>query len=159
MNRRRLFYYVLLNIFVSAAVTGTILFFYDRSHRAAPAASLAVPTSSGPGAVVPVTGEVKAGIVSVIGAGSPASEIVVVQNDGSNPLVLTGWTLKDGQGNRYVFPQLTLYPGGTLQVHTAAGQDTAVDLYWGRSSPAWSPGELVALYDAGGIARAFYHIP
>jgi competence protein ComEC len=159
MNRRRLFYYVLLNIFVSAAVTGAILFFYDRSHRTAPAALLAAPTPTGSTAAGPAAGEVKAGIVSVIGAGMTASEIVVVQNDGTGSLVLTGWTLKDSQGNTYTFPQLTLYPGGTLQVHTAAGQDTAVDLYWGRSGPAWSPGELAALYDAGGVARAFYRIP
>jgi len=159
MNRRRLFYYILLNIFVSAAVTGTILFFYDRSHRSANATALTVPTPAGPTVVSPASDEIKAGIVSVIGAGTAASEIVVVQNDSTGPLVLTGWTLKDGQGNTYVFPQLTLYPGGTLQVHTAAGQDTAVDLYWGRSSPVWSPGELAALYDAGGVARAFYRIP
>ena len=159
MNRRRLFYYVLLNIFVSAAVTGTILFFYDRSHRSAPATGSAIATPAGSTAVSPAAGEIKAGIVSVIGAGTTASEIVVVQNDSAGPLVLTGWTLKDGQGNTYVFPQLTLYPGGTLQVHTAAGQDTAVDLYWGRGSPVWSPGELASLYDAGGVARAFFRIP
>jgi hypothetical protein len=150
MNRRRLFYYILLNIFVSAAVTGTILFFYDRSHRAdlSPGASLS------PGAT-----DVKVNIVSVIGAGTAASEIVVIQNIGAGPLVLTGWQLKDNQGNAYTFPQLTLYPEGTVQVHTATGQDTVVDLFWGRSSAAWSPGELIGLYDMGGVARAFYRIP
>lgn len=155
MNRRRLFYYILLNIFVSAAVTGIILFFYDRSHRADFSPGAFIPTLSGS----TISPDVKVNIVSVIGAGMAASEIVVIQNVGTGPLVLTGWRLKDRQGNSYTFPQLTLYPDGTVQVHTAAGEDTAVDLYWGRKDPAWSPGELVGLYDMGGVARAFYRIP
>ncbi len=155
MNRRRLFYYILLNIFVSAAVTGIILFFYDRSHRADFFPGAFIPTLSGS----TISPDVKVNIVSVIGAGMAASEIVVIQNVGTGPLVLTGWRLKDRQGNSYTFPQLTLYPDGTVQVHTAAGEDTAVDLYWGRKDPAWSPGELVGLYDMGGVARAFYRIP
>jgi hypothetical protein len=159
MNRRRLVYYILLNIFVSAAVTGTILFFYDRSHRAELPPGASVPPLSGSTSVSPGAADVKANIASVIGAGTAASEIVVIQNIGAGPLVLTGWQLKDSQGNAYAFPQLTLYPEGTVQVHTAAGLDTPVDLYWGRSSAAWSPGELIGLYDMGGVARAFYRIP
>ncbi len=159
MNRRRLFYYILLNIFVSAAVTGTILFFYDRG-RSNPPVNAVVPTLDGLSAASPLAADVKANIVSVIGAGQVGSEIVVIQNDGNSQLVLSGWRLKNSQGNTYTFPQLvTLYPGGTVQVHTGTGEDTAVDLYWGRSSPAWTPGELAALYDTSGVARAFYRIP
>jgi len=154
MNRRRLFYYILLNILVSAAVAGALLFFYDRSHRAVPATLPPLPTS-----VAATAGDLKIGIASVIGAGRLESEIVVLQNNGSGPLVLTGWSLKDGKGNVYTFPQLTLFPGASLQVHSAAGTDTAADLYWDRSGPLWSSGRLVTLYDASGIARAFYTIP
>ena len=160
MDRRRLFYYILLNIFVSAAVTGTILFFYDRSHRinSGPIpvlATLQASTSATPA----VSDGIKVNIVSVIGAGTAASEIVVIQNNGVSPLVLTGWLLKDSQGNAYAFPQLSLNPGGTIQVHTASGEDTPVDLYWNRSNPVWASGELATLYDDRGSTRAFYRIP
>jgi len=159
MNGRRVIYYLLLNIFVSATVTGAILFFYDRSHSADCGVSLAAPTSSGSTTLAAVSGGVKVNIASIIGAGTASSEVVVLQNIGTSPLVLTGWQLKDSRGDTYTFPQLTLYPSGTVQVHTAAGHDTAVDLYWGRSSPVWTTGELATLYDVNGTARAFYPVP
>lgn len=150
-SRRRTVSFVLLNIFVSALVTGTILFFYDRSHQADCTTSLPQTTPAAADVTVVITG--------VSGAGTAGSEIVSIRNDGVNPLTLTGWTLKDSQDNTYTFPQLTLYPDGIVQVHSASGKDTASDLYWGRSSPVWTSGELAALYDAQNLARAFYRIP
>ena len=155
---RRLLFYLLLNAFISALVTGTILFFYDRAHRAdcAPADVPSPPATLAP---LPLSGDIKVDIVSILGAGIIGSEVVVIENKGENPTILTGWYLKDGQGNIYTFPQLTLYKGGTVMVHTASGVDTPTDLYWGRTAPAWQPGENVSLYDAQGVVRAPYSIP
>jgi hypothetical protein len=155
---RRLLFYLLLNAFVSALVTGTILFFYDRAHRAdcAPADVPSPPATLAP---LPLSGDIKVDIVSILGAGIIGSEVVVIENKGENPTILTGWYLKVGQGNIYTFPQLTLYKGGTVMVHTASGVDTPTDLYWGRTAPAWQPGENVSLYDAQGVVRAQYSIP
>jgi hypothetical protein len=155
---RRLLFYLLLNAFVSALVTGTILFFYDRAHRAdcAPADVPSMPATLAP---LPVSGDIKVVVVSTLGAGIMGSEVVVLENKGNNPVVLTGWYLKDGQGNAYTFPQLTLYKGGTVMVHTASGADTPTDLYWGRTAPAWQQGEQVSLYDTQGVVRAQYSIP
>lgn len=155
---RQLLYYLLLNAFVSALVTGTILFFYDRAHRAdcAPANVPSPPAILAPS---PVSGEIKVDIVSILGAGIINSEVAVIENKGESPVVLTGWYLKDDQGNAYTFPQLTLYKGGTLMVHTAPGADTPTDLYWGRTAPAWQPSEKVSLYDAQGNPRAEHQIP
>ncbi len=152
MMRRRLVLYLLLNAFVSALVSGAILFFYDRANH---------KTDCGSGETIPTLspGGVNADIASVTGAGVLASEFVVIQNKGDAALGLTGWTLKDSQGITYIFPQLMLYPGGTVQVHTKPGVDTAADLYWGRSTPVWESGELAALYDTQNIARAFYRVP
>lgn len=149
-SRRRTVSFVMLNIFVSALVTGTILFFYDRAHQN-DCTSLPQTTPAAADVTVVITG--------VSGAGTLGSEIVSIRNDGADPLVLTGWTLKDSQGNTYTFPQLTLYPAGVVQVHSAAGKNTASDLYWGRSGPVWASGELAALYDAQNLARAFYRVP
>ncbi len=149
-SRRRSVSFILLNVLVSALVTGTILFFYDRAHQND---CTSLPQ------VTPAVAEVTVVISGVNGAGTVGSEIVSIRNDGENELVLTGWTLKDSQGNTYTFPQLTLYPAGVVQVHTTTGKDTASDLYWDRSSPVWTSGELAALYDAQNLARAFYRIP
>jgi hypothetical protein len=155
--RRRLFSYLLINIFVSALVTGTAIFFYDRTHRAN-----CPPTSPDLTAATSQSGDVNVSIVGVIGAGTVTDERVVIQNSGGSKLILTGWYLEDNKGIIYTFPQspqLTLFPGATVQVHTKAGTDSSLDLYWGRTEPVWTSGELAALYDPENIARAFYRIP
>ena len=155
---RRIIIYILLNVFVSALVTGTILFFYDRAHQSdcAPIILSSPPDTLAPS---PVSGDIKVDIVSILGAGIIGSEVVVVENKAEIPIILTGWYLNDGQGNIYTFPQLTLYKGGMVMVHTASGLDTPTDLYWERTIPAWQPGGEVSLYDTQGVVRAQYSIP
>jgi hypothetical protein len=138
MTRRRLIFYLLLNILVSALVTGTILLLYDQFGRPA--------CSNGVGA------ETGASIIGVTGVGTAGNELVTLQNTGEDPV-------RDGDGAAFTFPQLTLYPGGTVQVHTDKGKDSVTDLYWGQSAPIWESGELAVLYDPRGFARAFYRIP
>lgn len=155
MNPRwRLFYYLLINILVSALVAGTVIFFYDRAHPLACFPALPKAATGTPG-----IGDVNVDIVGVIGAGTLADERMVIQNDGTSELILTGWTLSDNKGSTYNFPQLTLFPGVKVQVHTLAGKDSPTDLYWGRLAPVWTSGELVALYDTDSIVRAFYRVP
>ena len=152
-RRRRLVYYLLINIFVSVLVAGSIIFYYDRNHHVECPAALAPATLS------PGTAGVNVSMSGVIGAGMLADERILIQNNGTQPLDLTGWHLMDAQGNAYTFPQLTLFPGVKVQLHTIAGQDTPSDLYWGRSAALWVSGELAALYDSQNIARAFYRVP
>ncbi len=162
MDRRKLFYYLLLNIFVSATVTGGILFWYDRNYRAslpavpqsAPAVGAAEPVSTiNPQTDIPVK------ISSVVGAGALESEIVVVKFEGEGQLDLASWQLKDEDGNIFKFPKLTLYPNGAVQIHTAIGTDTVIDLYWGIGEAVWSSGENARLFDAQGNLRAVYRVP
>jgi hypothetical protein len=155
-TRRHLITYLLLNGLVSAAVVSTILFIYNRIYQQDCAPVLAIATSQA-GTPLPGVGRVE--ILSVLGAGSPADEVLVVRNSGSETLVLTGWYLKDEQSGKYEFPQLTLFPGGMVRVHTDGGVDTASDLHWASATPVWSSGELAVLYDAQDVARAFYRIP
>jgi hypothetical protein len=134
MTRRRWIYFLLLNILVSAIVTGMLLYFYDRYGRADCLSAAPMPTLAA--AASPVTATVD--ILSLVGAGTVSSEIIVVRNNGADPLVLTGWTLRDGDGNIFTFPLYSLPAGGTVQIHTVIGADTVSDLYWGRSSPSGS---------------------
>jgi hypothetical protein len=152
MMRRRLLLYLLLNVLVTVVVSGAFLYIYDRNRPQTECATLepAAATSAS---------TIKAEFVSVNGAGVLASETTIIQNGGEAALLIGAWVLKDNQGNTYTFPELTLYPGGSVQVHTKAGTNTASDLYWGRTEPVWESGELAALYDQQNIARAFYRVP
>jgi LysM repeat protein len=110
-------------------------------------------TPSGP----PV--EARVIINSVIGAGDIASEHVFLSRAGDGELPMAGWQLLDEDGNIFVFPQLTLFRDGAVNVWTTSGNPTVVDLYWGLQSPVWERGEKVTLTDAGGKVHTSYTIP
>jgi hypothetical protein len=165
MDRRRLVLYLLLNVFISACVTSAILFWYDRNYRsvsisaiqpAAPALNQEIAASQAtlnPKANIPVE------IVSVIGAGTLNAEWVVVSYKGEDQINLANWQLRDSDRHVFVFPQLILHPNGAVQVHTASGTNTVIDLYWGQSDPVWESGEEAQLYDPSGNLRAKYKVP
>lgn len=165
MDRRKLIQYLLLNVFVSASVTGGILFWYDRNYRAVsqPAVIQQVAPASGSDSVPAPSTELQTDIPvkisSVVGAGALESEIVVVKFEGEGQLDLTSWQLKDENGNTFTFPKLTLYPNGAVQVHTSSGTDTVIDLYWGIGDAVWSSGENARLFDSQGNLRAVYRVP
>jgi LysM repeat protein len=98
-------------------------------------------------------------IESVIGAGVLENERVVLLRTGDGELSLAGWRLEDGTGNVYNFPMLTLYKGGAINVNTRTGENTVVDLFWGLTSPIWSSGKTVSLYDSQNGLRASYTVP
>jgi hypothetical protein len=163
MDRRRLILYLLLNAFISACVTGAILFWYDRNYRTSALSSVgpapvsnsdsATQTTFNPEVDIPVE------IVSIVGAETLSAEWVVVRNAGGEPLNLAGWQLKDTDRNVFTFPNLTLNSGGAVQIHTTAGTNTVIDLYWGLSNPVWESGEEAALLDPSGNVRAVYQVP
>ncbi len=163
MTRRRLVYYLLLNVFVSACVTGSILFWYDRTYRAqlSPISLAAIPSQSAttPAAPFEPQADIPVEIVSVVGAGVLDVEAVVIRYSGTDELSLANWQLKDDDGNTYIFPQLTLFPNGAVQVHTASGTDTVIDLYMGRREPIWESGEVANLLDPHNNLRAIYRVP
>lgn len=161
MDRRRFIPYLLLNIFISACVTSAILFWYDRNYRAAvplPPVSVSLQ-SDGTAAPVAPSGPLPVEIVSVVGAGTLNAEVVMIRYTGEGELNLLGWQLRDEDRNTYKFPALILYKGGAVQVHTAGGIDTVVDLYWGLREPVWQSGEAVSLIDSQGVVRAVYLVP
>ncbi|MFN8387948.1 MAG: lamin tail domain-containing protein [Anaerolineales bacterium] len=163
MDRRRLIQYLLLNAFISACVTGAILFWYDRNYRqaalspvqpAVPAQADSTPqTTLSPNVDIPVE------IVSIVGAGTLTAESVVVRNAGDEPLNLANWQLQDSDKNIFIFPNITLNNDGAVQVHTVSGTNTVIDLYWGETEPVWQSGEEAALLDPSGNVRAVYQVP
>lgn len=181
MNQwKRLLFYVVLNILVSACTTLAVMYFWDRqNHSSAPILpSLAFFTSGTPTAIptptiqvapseaapkptLPSTGELPRLIVidNIFGVGNLNDEILLLKRVGEGELTLTNWRLDDGGGNSFTFPDLMLYPGGAVQVHTAPGTNSAVDLYWGHDAAVWQIGKVATLYDDQGNVRATYRVP
>jgi hypothetical protein len=162
MGRRKLVYYLLLNVFVSACVTSAILYWYDRNYRSVTLPQVNVgATSVGPsgaaGAAIAADGTVQ--IVSVIGAGVLNAEAVLVQYNGEGELDLTGWHLRDGAGHSFTFPPFKLFKNGAVQVHTASGTNTAIDLYWGEREAVWQSGQSVLLTTPEGEPQDSYPVP
>jgi hypothetical protein len=162
MRRRNLVYYLLLNVFVSACVTSAILYWYDRNYRSVTlpqvnVVATAVGPSSAAGAATAAEGNIQ--IVSVIGAGVLNAEAVVVQYNGEGELDLTGWHLKDQAGHSFTFPPFKLFKDGAVQVHTASGTNTAIDLYWGERQAVWQSGQSVLLTTPEGQAQDSYPVP
>lgn len=164
MDRRKLISYLLLNVFISACVTAAILFWYDRNYRSVsmsavqPAAPLANQPVAAQATLNPQV-DIPVEIVSVIGAGTLNAEWVVVSYKGKDPINLANWELRDSDRNVFVFPQLVLHTNGAVQVHTASGTNTVIDLYWGEGDPVWQSGEEAQLYDPSGNLRAKYKVP
>jgi len=147
MNRR-LLGYLLVNVLVSAAVIIVILIIYDRFIRAAPPVP---PPDPSPHSALEISG--------VIGAGQLEKEVLTLRNRGAESLSLELWVLKDAGSASYTFPALTLFPGGSVNLHSASGDDSASDLYWGRTNPVWQSGKLATVSDAHGSVEAVYRIP
>ena len=92
-------------------------------------------------------------IVDVIGRGAPGVETVIIANRGRD-LSLAGWTLRDAQGNAYIFPDLYLASGAEVRVHTGVGEDTPLHLYWGREAAVWEGKDMAVLADPDGVMYA-----
>lgn len=147
--RRKLIYYLLLNAFVSACVTLTILYVYDSQYRSPASNEQPITAQSG------ATFE----IAAIIGAGMLDNEMILIRNTGQSSADLQGWQISDEDGNLYTFKVLNLPASAAVQLHTSAGKDTVIDLYWGLSAPLWRPGKIATLLDPLGNVRSVYQVP
>lgn len=161
---RKIFPYLLLNFAVSAVAMLLVLLIWNWTHPAPIPVNLVVAT---PTVIVQVqnipqaisTDEKTMEIKFVVGVGDVNNEQVQLLSISSLPIDLQGWKLVDGNSNEYVFPLMTVFPGGEVFVHSKNGVNSSIDLYWGSADAIWSSGEKVSLYDASGNLRASYKIP
>ncbi len=163
---KRLLPYLLINILVSAATTLGVLSWWDTQHPAsrpgAQAAKTAIASVAHAPVQTPTLPALDAAVIqiqNVYGPGDLDTESVRLQRVGDGELWLTGWQLKDKNGNLYTFPQLLLNKDGAAEVYTKAGPDSVIELHWGLDKPVWSAGEEVRLLDPEGNLRAKYVIP
>lgn len=161
---KRLIPYLLLNILVSAATTLGVLYWWDSTHPSATtpgdaSAALLPETPAAATATLPPLEEIVIRIENVFGAGDLPTESVQLRRVGDGELYLTGWQLKDADGNVYTFPQLLLNKDSSVELYTRAGPNSVMELHWGLSKPVWTAGEKVRLFDPQGQLRASYVIP
>ena len=134
-NWRRIFYFLLLNILVSAVtvwVVGTIIFRNQPAQPASVAPTLVSQSDGGTGdlvvtetAAVPdqpeeiieITPELLE-IEVILGYGELETEQVLIKHIGEKEVSLVGWQLQDQDGNVFTFPALTMFQGGAVTVYT-----------------------------------------
>jgi len=79
-------------------------------------------------------------------------EWVLVENEGSSPVSMAGWTITDeGDRHTYTFPSFTLDAGANVTLYTENGTDTETELYWGLGTSIWgNDGDTATLSDPAG---------
>ena len=98
-------------------------------------------------------------IVTIVGVSDLATEHLQIQSVSPEALSLEGWRLETNNGLTYIFPKITLFEYGAVDLYSRAGINSVVALYWGRSTPAFQSGDQAVIYDVDGQVRATYSIP
>jgi LysM repeat protein len=88
--------------------------------------------------------------VVIQNGGDLAQEAVLVINDSDLAFNLEGWRLEREGGPQYTFGNLPLFPGGSVRLHTGAGTNTSIDLYWAQPAALWQSGAQGRLISAQG---------
>jgi LysM repeat protein len=117
----------------------------NNSATATPAASVA----SGQG--------LRIGLVET--PGTLLSEAVSLINDSNLAVNLQGWRLEREGGPSYTFGSVSVFPGGSLWVHSRAGTNTSVALFWNQSAPVWQSGAVARLINPQGEVITSYTLP
>ncbi len=125
---------------------------------ATPVATRVIPEPIATATPLP-PGVIHVQVVRVLNAGDVTSEAVEILNGGTSVARLEGWRMVNPRNRaEYIFPVLNLFPQGAITVHTGVGEDTAIDLYWGRDEAVWQVGDTVQLFDAKGELQATFEI-
>ncbi|MHC1782667.1 MAG: lamin tail domain-containing protein [Anaerolineaceae bacterium] len=170
---KRLLFFLILNVIVSAGTTVAVMSWWERAHLDSRATIVSSTHTAGQedatakpaGTAVPTPTPLPPNdiplirIENVFGVSDLQNEVVLLKRIGDGELWLTGWRLEDESGQKYIFPDLLLNKDGAIQVFTRPGVDSVIELHWGMKAAVWQPGELVTLVDPLGNVRATYRIP
>lgn len=78
-------------------------------------------------------------------------EYITIENQGNQPVDLTGWKILDEAGNPYLVPKFTLEPKRKFTLRTGSGKNTEQELFWGSRTPIWNDnGDTIFIRDAEG---------
>ena len=102
--------------------------------------------------------EIKVVISEITGAGDLFQETLVILNQGAGTS-LKGWKLEGSPLGVVTFPDIFLYSGGSIRIHTVAGENTASDLYLNQGETAWPPGTSIILSNASNAEISRFTVP
>jgi LysM repeat protein len=102
--------------------------------------------------------EVDVAIQEVLGAGDLVQETVIILNQGAGTS-MNNWKLSGSSLGNFVFPDIFLFSGGSIRVHTVVGQNTPSDLYLGQGEPAWPSGTQISLINNTGDEVSSLRVP
>ena len=91
---------------------------------------------------------------TVANPGTLGSEGIGVVNDSDLAVNLQGWRMEKEGGPAYTFGNILLFPGSGVQVHSGAGSDSSVDIYWNQPAAVWAAGAVARLINAQGAEVA-----
>ncbi len=174
MNQaKKLLFYVVLNIVVSAVTIIGVLYLWENTKlknllfdsgdipaEASSAASSLTSTEEPQNLLIEI-GEVG-------GVGNLATEYIRLVRPGTEPgetISLQGWSIKDENNHQYNILEksgvasLDLHDQGAVNIYTKEGDSNPIELYLDLSDPIWQPGETVTLIDPEGEVHDTYLIP
>jgi len=171
MNQaKKLTFYVVLNIVVSAVTILIVLFLWENTRLKNLLFDMPDQTAeqSLPASTTEETSNLIIEIGEVGGVGNLATEylrLVRPGTDAEDTVSLQGWRIKDESNQEYSILEqsglasLELHSQGAVNIYTKAGDSNPIELYLGLSDPIWQPGETVTLIDPQGEIHDTYLIP
>lgn len=173
---RRVLYFLLLNVLVSALTVWAVVTIMLRNQPApiAPPPTLASQADEMPEVIVVTQPAASSGldqapaedptpedleIAGVIGAGELDIERITIRHIGESEVSLLGWSIQDEDGYLYRFQSFTMFRGGEVSVYTGPGVSSVQQMYWGLEEPVWHSGERAFLVNPEGIVHAVYTVP
>ncbi len=157
---KKIFPYLLINIAVSAITMLAVILIWEALHPSPLAAESGdeILITTGSTQLPPLT-QKTIEIQSVFMPGEVNYEKISLKNVGQEPIDMTDWVLNNGSNDKFIFPALTIYPNGAVDVYSIAGVNTAVELFWNAPEAVWKPGGKAVLLDSNGQERSRYAIP
>ena len=178
-NKSPLLFYIVINIFISAVTTLTVLWIWDsRQPELNPLEFETQQTISNPvtpsDQVIPdedenpTTQELTSELSSrssdvqirvIVGPGNLEVEYVEIINQGEKPVDLTGWQLVNHRDQIFTIPAMILNSSGAIKIQSKSGVNSVIELFWQSDSPIWESGENARLINDDGEIVSTYSIP
>jgi hypothetical protein len=172
---KRLLFYILLNMAVSAMTMVGVLYLWENTNlkyvlffQYPPAENEGLQEPLSTPSTFETQPALQIKIDEVGGVGNLDTEYVRLKRVGDSAqetISLEKWRLKDEDNNEFAilsqsgFESLELHNKGAVNIYTKTGQSNPIELYLGFSKPLWEPGETVTLIDPTGEAHDTFLIP
>jgi LysM repeat protein len=114
------------------------------------------PTMMATATAVPFSGVIVT-ISEVVSPGNLEGERIAIFNEGTGTS-LKEWTLGGSSIGTFSFPDIYIFSGGTIRIHTKAGQSTPSDLYLNQQTSAWLIGTTITLRDNNGVVISTFAV-